>query len=168
MSSKITVEINLRPYLKEYIINRYGQEPVKASNANKIFPLLFPYLTKIPLKYKPLSGPGVIRFELPYNELIEVRNNKYINPRNFGAIQSYFYGLFTIDFTGYVNENVLNKNLPIKTSIISFCDEYNITYDFANYDSLKRIYLRYRDKARRNQSGRKKDIINKLLNESQI
>jgi hypothetical protein len=143
MSSGILVEVKLRPYLQDYVINKYEGDPVvKATAKNKIFPLLFPYLSKIPSDYKPLKD--CIKFELPWNHMIDVKTYQYIHPKYFGDIQSYFYGIFYVEFVSYMNHAFYEENLQLKTSIINFCLDHEISFDNANYDSLKRIYSRYR------------------------
>lgn len=149
MSSGITVRVKMKSYLQDYVIHRYGGEPIKATSSNKLFPLLFPYLGKTPADYKH-SMEGVA-FELPYNELLNIRYNNYIAPKYFSEIQSYFYGIFFHDFVKYMNQMVLSEDMPIKTAIINFCLEREISFDRVSYDSLKRIYLRYRRKAEKSQ-----------------
>ena len=146
--SEITVDVKIRPYLKEYIVNRYGSEPVAATSANKVFPVLAEFLTKVPRDYKPFyNSLNYVRFGLPHNKIIEVRSMNYIHPLHFGKIQTYFYGLFQFDFLNFMNKFVVQEGYPIKTSIINFCELNNMSFDTANYDSLKRIYLRYRRNA---------------------
>ena len=143
----IFVSVKIRPYLADYIIYHYGQHPIKANEKSKIFPLLSSYLTHPPPKYRPhVPGPGWITFELPYNKVIDIRRNNYISPKHFSEIQSFFYGMFYSHFVLYMNEQCLKNKLPFKSAIITFMDENNISYDRFQYDSLKRLYFRYRIK----------------------
>jgi len=149
MSSGIIIAVKTRPYLKDYIVNRYGNgsEPVKASTANKIFPLLSQFLTHKPKEWKlPESSQDTILFELPYNELLNVRTLCYIHEDHFPGITSFFYGMFHTHFVTYMNNKCLDKSprWRFKYAIYNFMDEYEISIDKVNYDSLKRIYLRYR------------------------
>lgn len=149
MASGITTQIIIRPYLKDYMINKYGEgkHPIPATTRNKLFPFLFSFLTKTPKNYKPLNPllPGVLSFELPYNEyLVNIRYNSYISREKFGEIQSFLYGIFYNDFTRHMRKVCEIENFTIKKGIIDFCVSNEISFDYANYDSLKRIYLRYR------------------------
>ncbi len=151
MSSNQTVYIQLRPYLKDYFVKKLGPEPIKATSKNKLFILLLPYLTKVPKNYNPsnFKDNKFLLLELPFNELVNVRCYNYIDPKNYGEIQSYFYGIFYHDFTRTVNKYHIDQGMNIKNSIILFCEENDVNFDYTNYDSLKRIYLRYRKRLKK-------------------
>ena len=150
MSSGIIVSVKTRPYLKDWIVEKYGagEEPVKASSSNKLFPLLAQYLSHKPNDWKPpKQTDDSVLFELPYNEVFEVRNMSFIHEKNFPEISSFFYGMFHTSFVRYMNEKCFSENRKrwrFKYAIYRFMDENNISIDKINYDSLKRIYLRYR------------------------
>lgn len=145
MSSGITVIVKLKPYLKEWVLKRYGPEPVRASSSNKIFPMLAGYLSSVPADYKPIHPDSKhIAFELPYNKILDIRNKSYISPKYYGQIQSFFYGQFYFDFVLWMNKCVIDQRFSFKWSIVQYCVENDISFDHANYDSLKRLYLRYR------------------------
>jgi hypothetical protein len=145
MSSGHIVAIKLTPYLKDFCIKRYGPgEPIKATTTNKIFTFLKEYLTPKPKKWKPpVPGEDVLLVELPYNDEVNVRCHNYINPRNNAELKSFFYGMFYAAFVTYMNEKVIGEGWQVKYAIINFMDLYDISYK-ANYDSLKRLYYRYR------------------------
>lgn len=161
MSSGHIVAIKLRPYLKDFFINRCGEtEPVKATITNKLFPYLVQYLTPKPKNWKPpVSAPDILLIELPYNNYINSRTLNYINPRNYTAIKSYFYGLFYARFIDYMNDRVLLKKWQVKYAIMNFIDENNISYNNANYDSLKRIFYRYRFPESEKKKEKSKNIL---------
>ena len=47
MPSRHIISIKIRPYLKDYFVNRFGGiEPIKAITTNKLFTFLIQYLTK--------------------------------------------------------------------------------------------------------------------------
>ncbi|MBA7531870.1 hypothetical protein ES705_24094 [subsurface metagenome] len=149
MSSGIIVGIRTRPYMKDYIVSKYGlgSEPVRATTSNKVFPLLSQYLTHKPVNWRPpQAAEDIILFELPYNEVLNVRTRCYIHEDNFPEITSFFYGMFYTHFINYMNSKCLDqkKIWRFKYAIYNFMDENSISIDNINYDSLKRIYLRYR------------------------
>ena len=152
MSSGIIVAVKTKPYLKDYIIFKYGgQEPVKATIPNKLFPMLSRYLTKKPVGWRiPVATEDTILFELPFTDskFLDIRSHCYINPKHFKDISSFFYGLFYSEYTIYMNKHCIDKERGIlwqfKYGIINFMDSNNICFDKINYDSIKRIYQRYR------------------------
>ncbi len=147
----IYVSIEIRPYLVDYFKHYFGEHPIKVDESSKLLQLFHKYLTHFPPHYKPLKpGPKLITFELPYNKVIDIRKYNYISPVHFPEIQSWLYGMFYNDFILYMNEQCLHSNLPIKSSIITFMESNDISFDRFQYDSLKRLYYRYRIKTHKN------------------
>lgn len=146
MASGEIVEIKIDPYLKEYYIHRYGPEPIKLTASTKMFPLIAEYLTHKPKDWKPpVSRTDNLLFELPFNEVINVRCLNYINPRNYSKIRSFFYGKFYSRFISFMNRKVINEGRTIKHTIIDFIDRNGISWNTANLDTLQKLYFRYRD-----------------------
>jgi len=145
MSSGHIICIKTRPYLKDFFVNRYGQkEPIKATTTNKLFTFLIRYLTPKPRKWKPcIPGRDILLIELPFNDELNIRCHNYIQPRHYPVITSYIYGLFYAQFMEYMNQKVIHDQWQVKYAIINFIDINNISFE-GNYDSLKRIYYRYR------------------------
>jgi hypothetical protein len=146
MSSGQIVCIKTRPYLKDFFINRYGPgEPIKATCTNKLFPFLIEFLTQKPKDWKPpVADNFLLLIELPYTDSINVRCRNYIHPNNYPAINSFIYGLFYAQFIQYMNEKVIEQQWQIKYAVINFVDQNNMKWDTSNYDTLKRIFYRYR------------------------
>jgi len=145
MSSGHIVAVNIRPYLKDYLINRFGKEPIKATMRNKLFPFLVKFLTPIPKRWRPpVKEEGTLLIELPFNDAVNIRHLNYINPRHYVKINTYLYGLFYYHFIEYMNEKVIEKRWQIKYAIVNFIDVNNMNWDCTNYETLKRIYYRYR------------------------
>lgn len=161
MSSGHIVCIKIKPYLKDFFINRFeGKEPIRATVTNKLFTFLISYLTPKPKGWKmPVAASDMLLIELPFNNELNIRCHNYINPRHYPVITSYFYGLFYAKFIKYMNEKVIEQQWQVKYAIINFIDENNIKWDWANYDSLKRIYYRYRFP----ESDKFKDIQKNIL-----
>jgi hypothetical protein len=148
MSSGIIVAVKTKPYLKDYIVFSHGgTEPVKATMANKLYPMLSRYIIRRPIGWKPPeASDDTILFELPYNKIMDARQHCYISPDNFSDISAFFYGLFYTHLIIYMNENCLGEKnkWQFKYGIVKFMDDNNICFDKINYDSIKRIYQRYR------------------------
>jgi hypothetical protein len=145
MASGQIVSIKITPYLKEYFIYRHGCEPIKASRETKFFMFMARYLEHKPVKWKmPDESDDTLLIELPYNEIIDVRNLCYISPKYYPEIKSYVYGLFYGAFISYMNPRVIKEHWSIKYSIVNFIDEHNMSWNKTNYETLKKIYDRYR------------------------
>lgn len=148
MSSGIIVSVKTKSYLKDYIINKYGEEgseTVKATSANKLFPLIARHLTRKPAGWKPpVSNSENLLLELPYSDRLDITTLCYIDREHFVEINSFLYGMFYCHFTTDMNDMCLKKKWSYKYSIMHFMDSNGISYSKIEYDSLKRIYARYR------------------------
>lgn len=147
MSSGQIVSIKIAPYLKEFFIHKHGSEPIRASRETKLFMFISRYLTRKPKGWKPPEEEeDSLLIELPHNELIEVRNWNYISPKYFPEIKTYIYGLFYGAFISYMNKRCIHEKpaWSIKYAIINFIDEHNMNWNKTNYETLKKIYYRYR------------------------
>jgi hypothetical protein len=144
MSSGHIVSIKTRPYLKEYFINKFGgQEPVKATNSNKLFPVIIRYLSPKPKNWKfPVSDTDTLLLELPFNDDINISHFNYLHPRNYRPINAYLYGMFYADFIEFMNEKVIYKRWQIKYAIYNFLDVHRL--DCGNLEALSKIFYRYR------------------------
>lgn len=140
-----------RHYLADYIIHYYGEHPIKLDAKSRIYPFISRFITPAPIKFKQVKpGPGLVTFELPYNEVQDVRRLNFIHPRSYSSIQTYFYNLFHANFILYMNNACISNDIPYKDAIITFMDINELTFDKCQYDSLKRIYLRHRKQVLKN------------------
>jgi hypothetical protein len=148
MPSGIIVAVKTKPYLRDYIVKKYGStEPVKATISNKLFPMLSRYLSKKPIGWRPPeAGNDTLLFELPYttDRFLDTRNYCFINPDHFTEINSFLYGMFYCDFTEFVNNKCIKLKWGYRFAIINFMEVNEISFDKIEYDSLKRLYYRYR------------------------
>ena len=145
MASGQIVAVKIPPYLKEFFIHRHGDEPIKATQATKFFVVLAQYLTHKPKGWKlPVITEDTLLIELPYNKVINVRSMNYIPECSMPEIKKYIYGLFYGAFISYMNDKVLKDHWSIKYAIINFIDEHNMNWNKTNYETLKKIFDRYR------------------------
>jgi hypothetical protein len=145
MASGQIVAIKIQSYLKEFFIFRHGPEPIKAVRETKLFMFISPYLSKKPKTWKPpVPSDDTLLIELPYNEVIEVRTYCHIADKYMPEIRTYIYGLFWGTFINYMNQKVIGEKWAIKYAIIQFCDSHNMNWGKTNYETLQKIYYRYR------------------------
>lgn len=145
MASGEIIGVKIQPYLKEFFIHRHGPEPIKATQATKFFVVLAQYLTNKGKGWRPpISNDEILLIELPFNKILNVRSRNYIPEHSMPEIRKYLYGLFYGAFISYMNDKVLRDNWAIKYAIINFIDEHDMSWDKTNYETLKKIYDRYR------------------------
>lgn len=145
MASGQIVAIKIPPYLKEFFIHRHGAEPIKATQATKFFVVLAQYLAHKTNKWKPpVASEDTLLIELPYNKVINVRSMNYIPESSMPEIKKYIYGLFYGSYISYMNNKVLRERWSIKYTIINFIDEHDMNWNKTNYETLKKIFDRYR------------------------
>lgn len=146
----VLVSVEIKPYLVDYCRYYYGNDPIIVSKTD-LFPFIHDQLSRPPLNYRPVKdSEKKLTFQLPWNKVRDIRKLNYITPRKYKLFNTYFYHLFKNHFVTYMNKACIDNNLPYKTAIISFMEETSISYDRFQYDSLKRIYLRYRKKNAKN------------------
>lgn len=143
------VEIKLRKkYLKNYILHKYGsgQEPITATISNKLFPFLSQFLSHQPKNWHPPEPKDDnVLFQLPYNDIYETRNLRYINPRHHSEISNFFYGMFYADFISYMTDRHIKRGWQIKYAIIKFIDDYDMHYNKDTFWTLHKIFYRFRN-----------------------
>jgi hypothetical protein len=146
MANGQIVSVKIQPYLKEFFIHKHGSEPILAKRETKFFMFISQYLTIQPKNWRPpQESLDTLLIELPKNnDVIDIRKYNYISPRHYGEIKTYIYGLFFGAFISYMNQKVFHENWAIKYAIINFCDEHNMCWSKTNYDTLQKIYYRYR------------------------
>lgn len=145
MASGQIVAIKIPPYLKEYFVFKYGAEPIKAYRETKIFMFISRYLARKPKKWKPpIASDDTLLIELPYNEVIDIRTLCHIAEKNMPEIKTFIYGLFWGEFIDYMNRKTFKENWTMKYAIINFCNDHNMNWGKTNYDTLQKIYYRYR------------------------
>lgn len=146
----VLVSVEIKPYLVDYCKHYYGEHPIIVSKTD-LLPFIHDHLSRPPVNYRPLKNEDkILTFQLPWNKVMDIRKLNYISPRKHKLFNTYFYHLFKHHFVTYMNRSCIDNNLPYKTAIINFMEENSISYDRFQYDSLKRIYLRYRKKFTKN------------------
>ena len=147
----ILVSVEIKPYLVDYFKHHYGGHPIKVNSRSKLLPFIHDHLSRPPVKYRPLKNENkILTFQLPWNKIIDIRKLNYISPRKHKLFNTYFYNKFHHHFTTYMNEACNENNCSYKTAIENFMLENCISFDRFQYDSLKRLYLRYRQTYKKN------------------
>jgi hypothetical protein len=140
-----TVTIKLKPYLQEYLRSELNNTLI-ASRRNLIGRLVKPFLMIRPVDVKPEfpTGPDYITFELPNYEDFNVRSNIYITPESQRIIEDFLEIHFKDLFYNYMKDKVRFYR-SFKKCILQFCFDYNFTFDYINYEMLKKYFYRRRE-----------------------
>jgi hypothetical protein len=109
--------------------------------------LIKPWLTLPPNDYMTVipQGIDIFEFELPnYNDK-NTLYNFYINKKGEKYITDMLNEMFLKHMFIHLDKILINMNRrQIKDAIYDYCYSYNISFDFINYESLKKAYYRYR------------------------
>lgn len=151
------ISIPIKPYLKDFLINMYGQEPIPASKKNLIGILIEPLLQKPPADYIPsktIKDDNSILVDVVwYNKECGSRKNPlfnyYLGKDDQISFNKGVAKIFNTEFFSFVDGHLLafqqlNRSVEIKNTINLFCEKNNISIDHANYDMLQKSYYRYR------------------------
>jgi len=146
--SEYTVDIKIKPYLKDFLIGLYGHEPILASKTEILGLIIFPLLEKpqsnsVIYKYNKDES---VKIALPYvTGSKDPRWTNYISEENQRMFNTLIYKIFSIILHNYLDSRV-SIGYKIKTAILDFCDEYKLSPYNSNYETFKRSYCRYRKK----------------------
>jgi hypothetical protein len=105
MPSDITVHIEIKKYLKKYLIAVYGPEPVTFPHGHQYNRFLVRKLSKVPVNHKPvIDRDNCIEIFLPWNNLIDVR---YYNHLSVDDKQAFRYEIdrdFMYDYIKFIDD----------------------------------------------------------------
>jgi len=147
MSEKITIDIQLRPYLKEYIDCKFSLRYDERNNL--VHAIIKPFIKRIPLNYKPKEcekNKVILTIEIPKHMRVETRDGKYYIPdESQKDIERIIYAHFKDALFSFIDDKIRYTN-EIKKCILQFCSDNNITFDETNYETLKKAYYRSKEK----------------------
>jgi hypothetical protein len=138
--------IHLKPSLQEFVVCSQLGGTRKVSAADAFGKLIKPWLTLPPKNYNPAipDGKNIFVFELPnYNDK-NTDYNFYISPKGEKYIANMIYEMFITMMCIYLDKTMNVNKKKIKTAIYQYCYSLNITFEYVNYDSLKKSYYRYK------------------------
>lgn len=143
-NSRPTITIKLKPYLQEYLRSELRNQNI-ASKRNIIGKIIRPFLVIRPAGVNPefSKSSDYITFELPYYEDMNILNNLYITPENQKIIEGFLELHFKDLFYHYMKDKVRFYR-SFKKCILQFCADHNLTFDYINYEMLKKDFYRRR------------------------
>lgn len=167
--SFFTVKVSFPPLYVDYIRSKWSDDkegPIFAKDLNgHIGAVVKLQLRKQPSIYikKDLSPDEYIEFQLPYYKDLNVEYNNYISEHGEKTIRAWVKKQFYADLFNHIREMYLIGFTEIKWSINHFCDMHNIDPINYNYDSLKRAYLRFRNREKMKKALKKSSTFAALL-----
>jgi hypothetical protein len=158
MSSLITVDLPIKPYLVKYLIRKSNNKAIPLRFPNKhYFNLLlislvtnYNSLSCIPLEdrdnvieyFKSSSvKPGTISVVLPYNEIKNVLYYNYFSVKAKQKFRSEVRMTFNLEFSQYLIRH-LRLNIPRLQICENFKKKYNITEDELKTETIYRYSSR--------------------------
>jgi hypothetical protein len=151
MSSGITVSIKFElKCVKDYILEMYGPEPIQLNRTN-ISSLFVTRLSKPPMGFNPAAKQSheYLLFELPFNDIVNIRYNFFINEKNQRQIANYFKSELKEQFRRFMNENLLSEFKLQKECVNAFTRYYNIDCSQSTFDLLVKDDYRIRKKLKK-------------------
>lgn len=137
----------MKPFIREFIINGFLNGTSKASSDDALGITIKPWLIKPPSNIVRVYNQNDINnftFELPFYHDKNVSSNWYVSPNGQAYIESIFDIMMKRNMYSYIDNLVERHNFQIKDCIIDWCYAFNVTFEYINYEALKKSYYRYR------------------------
>ena len=139
-----TISINLKPYIRDYVIARFGPEPIRFSKGSD------ESLRLLDLLARPPAGRinrGNTTFKLPYSDFKDPRVYNYLSENSIAILSKYLANIFWHDFRDQMRANERTyPGILHKDSINMFIEKYAIHPDNIEFETLKKHYYRHRKK----------------------
>jgi len=137
--SQWTTEIYIKPYLKDFLMGQFGDEPIKFPRGCDIINRIVRLTDKQPIKLQ--SRKYNIKILLPYNNLKDPRIYNYLSENSQKIIERYVKYLFNEILHEHIMRN--KRDMLIHGSIYNFFEIYEINMDNITPDGLKKKYYRF-------------------------
>ena len=139
-----TISIPLKPYLRDYLIARFGAEPIRFPKGSDESIRLLDLLNKPPIGR---INKGAATFELPYSDFKDPRVYNYLSDNSIAIFSRYLADIFWHDFRDQMRANErIYPGIQYKDSIGMFTEKYSIHPDSIEFETLKKHYYRHRKK----------------------
>lgn len=153
----MTISIEIKPYLKYFLLHQYGSEPIPATKNNIIGLIIDPLLEKSPREFLPglknEVNSATIEIELVFQHKFQKRKNPdyYFflsrdSEKQFeNCINRIFWDLFFL----HMDSRILfckkhRLSIEYKSLIDEFVSTYNLPEEYCSFEMLKKAYYRHR------------------------
>lgn len=139
----ITTKIRLKPYLKEFLIHFYGEEPIRFPQDSDLLVFLHVYRSKPP-RIKPQMDEANTEIVVPFQKSgRDPRTYNHLGKRAQIELQRKVHTLFCATLNDYVANKVHVEHLSWQAAIELFAEEYEIVG--ISLEGLKQKNYRDRD-----------------------
>ncbi len=146
-----TVQIRIKPYLKEYLNCRANFMNDNSGLHSFVQLIIKPLLKKVPKDkvITPMRGDDVYTFDLRRMDDFDVRSyNYYMTDYNQKYFQRTIRQHFIEVLMNYTRDKI-RSGKTLKEVILQFCADYSITFDKTNYDTLQKMIYRCTKKCKK-------------------
>lgn len=145
MSFEITITIPIRPHLKKMIGRTKKVDPFTISMGKCFYSgIIYQPLLKQSIRVKPKDCKRFTdKLAITIPSDLAKENRFYWDTRTLAFIDSTLSGIFEDKMFMYLDDNCFEKG-DIQKYIHRFMDNYNITEDDIQYETLKKMYYRKR------------------------
>jgi len=142
-TDRLTVHIEMKPYLKAFLLSIYGDEPVFFPKRDKLNDLLQLLLVKPSKNHKPQKPDRKNSLEviLPYFENLNIYSYNHLSRRSQVSFVNFLKKRFWVTFEDFMNECARNGLLR-SDAIDLFIEKYNLPYHSGIYDMLNKATYR--------------------------
>jgi len=148
------IKLSLNKYLRDYLKNMYDRENtlpdnvISISSDSKIAPYIIPYLKNPPADLGEVPHNFLIRLNWKLKFFDERKN--YLSHYDQSRFQYTVNYMFLHEFTSYVYRRKVRNFIQLspetqKDIILSFCEDYHISFDWDAdvYDTMKKRLYRF-------------------------
>lgn len=143
--SQYFVHITLKPYLRQWLVNEFGAEPISFPKGSAEADLL-EFLLKRPPKTKidaSVDSHQRVAIELPFYKHKNVRDFNYISPRGEKALERLIYIRFQVQMWEELH-TVDNTYRLIGDVIYCWLEKHGIEPTAQNWETVRQMYYRKR------------------------
>lgn len=166
MPSPIVVNIRMKPYLIQYLVNRYGQLPIEFPRKDR-FGSILPRLVRKPRSDENQFenyGSETLSVVLPYSEEKNVLYHNFMPASSQKMFEDIIYKEFRVDFHDFMND-AHNNRIGITEGVMVFIDLNNL--DPRSSDMLIKERQRYMEdlRKRRWRDKKKRQLTDSLVHD---
>lgn len=138
MCDRITIKIEVKSYIKKYLVKVYGEEPIMFPKKSHYNRLIVMNIQKTPEDYKHESFNNKCSVEiiLPYNNLRDIRSYNYLSRDNVMALRKEFREEFEHDYKKCIDKAMRDEKLNRKDATILCMKNYNISDSDITFDAF--------------------------------